>query len=149
MAAGAGLLIACLGAFAPGLVKALIATWPGFGPIRDGQLHLAPFALLQAVGLASAAGDLVLGSRAARARPRPVADRASRTVTVAVAAAVTAAPVLVLPTLALGAFGRLAAVDYPSGWRRVQEIVNADRAPGALLSLPWGRTGRSGGTAGG
>ncbi|GIH89812.1 hypothetical protein ACFFMN_12570 [Planobispora siamensis] len=123
VAAGAGLGVACLGAFAPGLLKALVGWWPGFGTIRDGQLHLAPFALLQAVGLATAAD---------RWTARPVA--APR----AVAAVAVAVPVLVLPTFALGAFGRLAAVPYPQEWRRVQEIVNGDPAPGALLSLPWG-----------
>ncbi|GII01008.1 hypothetical protein [Planobispora takensis] len=127
VAAGAGLGVACLGAFAPGLLKALVGWWPGFGTIRDGQLHLAPFALLQAVGLASAAD---------RWASRPAAaPRAVVAVTVAVAVAV---PVLVLPTFALGAFGRLTAVPYPQEWRRVQEIVNGDPAPGALLSLPWG-----------
>jgi hypothetical protein len=47
------------------------------------------------------------------------------------------APLLVLPGFAWGAFGRLAAVDYPQEWRRVQAIVNADPRPGALVSLPW------------
>ncbi|MBB2909776.1 hypothetical protein FHS43_001022 [Streptosporangium becharense] len=117
VAAGAGLAVALAGAFAPGVLGGLIAWWPGFGPFRDGQLYLAPFALLQAVGLAGA-----------------VAGWHSR----AVAAVAVAVPVLVLPTFALGAFGRLAAVDYPGEWRRVQAIVNADPAPGALLSLPWG-----------
>jgi hypothetical protein len=56
----------------------------------------------------------------------------------AVVAVAVAVPILVLPTFALGAFGRLSAVDYPDEWRRVQAIVNADPAPGALLSLPWG-----------
>nr|WP_229811049.1 hypothetical protein [Streptosporangium pseudovulgare] len=116
-AAAAGLGVALAGAFAPGALGGLIAWWPGFGPLRDGQLYLAPFALLQAVGL---------GCAVERWNSRAVA---------AVAAAV---PVLVLPTFALGAFGRLAAVDYPDEWRRVQAIVNADPAPGALLSLPWG-----------
>lgn len=117
VAAGGGLAVALAGVFAPGALGGLIAWWPGFGPLRDGQLYLAPFVLLQAVGLASV-----------------VARWHSRAV-VAVAAAV---PVLVLPTFALGAFGRLSAVDYPDEWRRVQAIVNADPAPGALLSLPWG-----------
>ncbi|ACZ84462.1 hypothetical protein [Streptosporangium roseum] len=117
VAAGGGLAVALVGAFAPGALGGLIAWWPGFGPLRDGQLYLAPFVLLQAVGLASV-----------------VARWHSRAV-VAVAVAV---PVLVLPTFALGAFGRLSAVDYPDEWRRVQAIVNADPVPGALLSLPWG-----------
>ncbi|WP_433252529.1 hypothetical protein ACQPYK_07985 [Streptosporangium sp. CA-135522] len=117
VAAGAGLAVALAGAFAPGALGGLIARWPGFGPLRDGQLYIAPLVLFQAVGLASA-----------------VARWNSRAVT-AVAVAV---PVMVLPTFALGAFGRLSAVDYPDEWRRVQSIVNADPAPGALLSLPWG-----------
>ncbi|MEV4745375.1 hypothetical protein AB0K21_03260 [Streptosporangium sp. NPDC049248] len=117
VAAVAGLAVALTGAFAPGMLGGLIGWWPGFGPLRDGQLYLAPFVLLQAVGLAAV-----------------VARWNSRAVT-AVAVAV---PVLVLPTFALGAFGRLSAVDYPDEWREVQAIVNADPAPGALLSLPWG-----------
>lgn len=117
VAAVAGLAVALTGAFAPGVLVGLIGWWPGFGPLRDGQLYLAPFVLLQAVGLAAV-----------------VARWNSRAVT-AVAVAV---PVLVLPTFALGAFGRLSAVDYPDEWREVQAIVNADPAPGALLSLPWG-----------
>lgn len=117
VAAATGLAVALAGAFAPGLLGGLIAWWPGFGPLRDGQLYLAPFALLQAVGLACV-----------------VARWNSR----AVAAVAGAVPVLVLPTFALGAFGRLSAVDYPDEWRRVQAIVNADPAPGTLLSLPWG-----------
>ncbi|GAA3444427.1 hypothetical protein [Planomonospora venezuelensis] len=131
-AAGAGLAVACLGPFAPGPLKALIGWWPGFGPLRDGQLHLASFALLQAVGLGGVAAGPVPGPGAG---PAPSAGGpASR----AVAAVAVAVPVLVLPSFALGAFGRLAAVDYPDEWRRVQAIVNADPAPGALLSLPWG-----------
>ncbi|MEV4376166.1 hypothetical protein [Streptosporangium sp. NPDC049644] len=117
VAAAAGLAVALTGAFAPGVLGGLIGWWPGFGPLRDGQLYLAPFVLLQALGLAAV-----------------VARWNSRAVT-AVAVAV---PVLVLPTFALGAFGRLSAVDYPDEWREVQAIVNADPAPGALLSLPWG-----------
>lgn len=116
-AAVAGLAVALMGVFAPGVPAALIGWWPGFGPLRDGQLHLAPFALLQAVGLA-----MVVARWNGRA----------------VAAVAVAVPVLVLPTFALGAFGRLSAVDYPHEWRQVQAIVNADPAPGALLSLPWG-----------
>ncbi|WP_051751701.1 hypothetical protein [Streptosporangium amethystogenes] len=117
VAAVAGLAVALTGAFAPGVLGGLIGWWPGFGPLRDGQLYLAPFVLLQAVGLAAV-----------------VARWNSR----AVAAVAVAVPVLVLPTFALGAFGRLSAVDYPDEWREVQAIVNADPAPGALLSLPWG-----------
>ncbi|WP_084517807.1 hypothetical protein [Microtetraspora niveoalba] len=114
-AAVVGLGVACLGAFAPGVLRGLIGWWPGFGPFRDGQLFIAPLVLCQALGFGFAV------------------DRLGR-----VGPAAAAVPVLVLPTFALGAFGRLAAVDYPDEWRRVQALVNADPAPGALVSLPWG-----------
>ncbi|WP_440098945.1 hypothetical protein [Streptosporangium sp. H16] len=116
VASAAGLAVGCAGAFVPGVVEAMIGLWPGFGPLRDGQLYLAPFALLQAVGLA-----------AVTARLSP-----------AVRPGMLVLPLLVLPTFALGAFGRLVAVDYPPDWSRVQRIVDADPAPGALLTLPWG-----------
>ncbi|MEU4535446.1 hypothetical protein AB0G15_11325 [Streptosporangium sp. NPDC023825] len=115
-ASAAGLAVGCAGAFLPGAVEAMIGLWSGFGPLRDGQLYLAPFTLLQAVGLA-----------AVTARLSP-----------AVRPGMLALPLLVLPTFALGAFGRLVAVDYPQDWYRVQRIVDADPAPGALLTLPWG-----------
>ncbi|MBB2742778.1 UNVERIFIED_ORG: hypothetical protein FHR35_002600 [Microbispora rosea subsp. rosea] len=118
-AACAGVLIACAGAFAPGVPRALIGWWAGFGPLRDGQVYVAPFAPAQAVGVAVAVAAL----RAAMPAP--------------VAAAAVAAPVLALPTFALGAFGRLGTAEYPEEWRRVQAVVNGDPAPGALLSLPW------------
>lgn len=119
VAACAGLLIACAGAFAPGVPRALIGWWAGFGPLRDGQAYVAPLALAQAMGVAVA----VTALRAAMPAP--------------VAVAALAVPVLVLPTFALGAFGRLGTAEYPEEWRRVQTVVNGDPAPGALLSLPW------------
>jgi hypothetical protein len=116
VAAVAGFCVAGLGAFEGGreTLKWLIGLWSGFGPLRDGQVYLAPLVLLTAVGLASAL----------------------RSGTAAVVGML--APVLVLPTFAFGAFGRLAAVSYPQEWLTVQKIVNDDPAPGALLSLPWG-----------
>ncbi|WP_436760413.1 hypothetical protein [Streptosporangium sp. V21-05] len=115
-ASAAGLAVGCAGAFLPGVVEAMVGLWPGFGPLRDGQLYLAPFVLLQAVGLA-----------AVTARLAP-----------AVRPGMLVLPLLVLPTFALGAFGRLVAADYPPDWSRAQRIVDADPAPGALLTLPWG-----------
>ncbi|MBG0828134.1 hypothetical protein HS041_10180 [Planomonospora sp. ID67723] len=138
VAAGAGLAIACLGAFAPGAMKVLIGWWPGFGPLRDGQLHLASFALLQAVGLGGVVMGGVMDGAVDRAPGSPAGPVPGTRAVAAVAAVAAAVPVLVLPAFAMGAFGRLAAVDYPDEWRRVQAIVNADPAPGALLSLPWG-----------
>ncbi|WP_344922306.1 hypothetical protein [Streptosporangium oxazolinicum] len=116
VASVAGLVVACAGAFLPGVVEALVGLWPGFGPLRDGQLYLAPFALLQAVGLAEVT---------ARLSP-------------AIRPGMLVLPLLVLPTFAMGAFGRLVAAEYPPDWPGVQRIVDADPAPGALLTLPWG-----------
>ncbi|MEU8381084.1 hypothetical protein [Streptosporangium sp. NPDC048865] len=116
VASAAGLAVGCAGAFLPGAVEALVGLWPGFGPLRDGQLYLAPFVLLQAVGLAAVTARL------------PEAVRPGMLVL----------PLLVLPTFALGAFGRLGAAEYPPDWPEVQRIVDADPAPGALLTLPWG-----------
>ncbi|WP_203885083.1 hypothetical protein [Planotetraspora kaengkrachanensis] len=118
--AAAGLVVACTGAFAPGVLQWLMGVWPGFGPFRDGQLYIAPFALVLAVGFAAAVAWL----------DRAVLGR--------FAVAAVAVPVLVLPTFALGAFGRLGSAEYPDGWRAVQAIVNRDPAPGALVTLPWG-----------
>ncbi|NUR92839.1 MAG: hypothetical protein HOY71_52955 [Nonomuraea sp.] len=116
VAAGIGFCVAASGAVEPGraALKWLIGLWPGFGPLRDGQVYLAPLVLVTAVGLASALRSGV---------PALIG---------------VLAPVLVLPTFALGAFGRLDAVTYPDEWRAVQRIVDGDPAPGALLSLPWG-----------
>ncbi|WP_214408580.1 hypothetical protein [Sphaerisporangium fuscum] len=114
-AALAGMGVACAGAFATGSLRSLIGWWSGFGPLRDGQLYVAPLALAQAVGFAVVVAAL------------------GRT---AIAAA--AVPLLALPTFALGAFGRLGTAEYPRDWREVQAIVNHDPAPGALLTLPWG-----------
>ncbi|MFI6918762.1 hypothetical protein ACIBIZ_02320 [Nonomuraea spiralis] len=116
VAAAAGFCVAALGAFQGGreALKWLIALWPGFGPLRDGQAYLAPLVLLTAVGLASAL-------------------RSGAPALVGVLA-----PVLALPTFAMGAFGRLEAVTYPAEWTEVRAIVDGDPAPGALVSLPWG-----------
>ncbi len=48
-----------------------------------------------------------------------------------------ATPLLLLPTLAWGAWGRLGAAHYPSSWAEARALVAADREPGALLVLPW------------
>jgi hypothetical protein len=125
VAAAVGLAVALLGASAAGqaLLRALIDVWPGFGPLRDGQLYTAPLALVQALGLGAAVWWL--------ARPSATVWRT------AAAAFAVLVPVVVLPGLLWGAGGRLAPVDYPSAWTRAQEAVAADDVPGAVLVLPW------------
>ena len=47
------------------------------------------------------------------------------------------APVLLLPGLAWGAAGRLRPVQYPADWLAARQLIDADRAPGSALLLPW------------
>jgi hypothetical protein len=125
MAAGAGLLIACIGITEPGrsALRWLVGARPVFGVLRDAQVWIAPLAVLEAVGLAAAV-SAVLGWRA-------------RGEAVVLAGLVAIAPVVLLPTLGWGAGGRLAAVRYPADWAAVRRIIDRDPVPGAVLSLPW------------
>ncbi|GAA0957580.1 hypothetical protein [Actinocorallia libanotica] len=117
-----GLALASLGITAPGraLLRALIDFWPAFGALRDAQLYAAPLALALAVGFSRFAEPLA-GKRREWRGPW--------------AALV---PVLLLPSLAWGVFGRLEAVEYPAEWRTAQRMINADPVAGEVLSLPWG-----------
>ena len=138
VSAALGLAIALMGVLTPGLSVALIDLWPGFGPLRDGQLYVAPLALLQSLGL----GAVVLW--ALRALPEttpqttptegPPVPGMGRLVTTVV---LGLSPVVALPGLLWGAGGGLAPVEYPSAWREAQAAVAADERPGAVLVLPW------------
>ncbi|RNL84660.1 hypothetical protein EFW17_12090 [Halostreptopolyspora alba] len=161
-AAATGFAVALVGVVEPGreLLRALIEGWPGFGPLRDGQLYVAPLALLQAVGFGGVARWLwgeparaSLNERGAQgeppmpgvaegvpfpsARPRRPWARSDAVAGPVAAALLVLAPVVLLPTLAWGAAGRLAPVEYPADWERVRHIVAQDSRPGAVLSLPW------------
>ncbi|MCP3014126.1 hypothetical protein NGM33_12355 [Nocardiopsis dassonvillei] len=124
-AAALGLLIALLGATGPGraLLVWLVSAWPGFGPLRDGQLYVAPLSLVQALGLGACVWWL--------------AGRQGAALRTGLAVFVALLPVVVLPGLLWGASGRLAPVDYPGEWLAAQEAVAADDRPGAVLVLPW------------
>ncbi|QUX31627.1 hypothetical protein KGD83_06660 [Nocardiopsis akebiae] len=124
-AAALGLLIALLGATGPGraLLVWLVSAWPGFGPLRDGQLYVAPLSLVQALGLGACVRWLA-GWRGAALRT-------------GLAVFVALLPVVVLPGLLWGASGRLAPAHYPGEWLAAQEAVAADDRPGAVLVLPW------------
>lgn len=125
VAAALGLLIALSGTTGPGraLLVWLISAWPGFGPLRDGQLYVAPLSLVQALGLGACVWWLA-GRRGAALRT-------------GLAVFVALLPVVVLPGLLWGASGRLAPVHYPGEWLAAQEAVAADDRPGAVLVLPW------------
>lgn len=129
-----GLMIALAGVLAPGPLAALIGLWPGFGPLRDGQLYVAPLALLQSLGL----GAMVLWVLRALPETTPAEGAPvpgmGRMVTVVV---LGLSPVVVLPGLLWGAGGGLAPVEYPPAWREAQVAVAADERPGAVLVLPW------------
>ena len=128
VAAVVGLGIALLGVAEVGrdLLAGLLGLWPGFGPLRDGQLYVAPLGLVQALGWGFVV-HRVAGGRVDR--PGPL-----RTGT---GAFVVVLPLMVLPGLLWGAGGRLAPAQYPDEWLRAQEIVAADERPGDVLVLPW------------
>jgi hypothetical protein len=129
IAAAAGLAIACTGLTGPGraLLQALIGAWPGFAVFRDGQQFVAPLALAEAAG-AGLATAWLLRLR----RPAAVAD-----LRYLLAAVAVLAPAVLLPGLAWGAAGRLRPVQYPADWLAARQLIDADRAPGSALLLPW------------
>ena len=129
IAAAAGLAIACIGLTGPGraLLQDLIGAWPGFAVVRDGQQFVAPLALAEAAG-AGLGTAWLLRLR----RPAAVAD-----LRYLLAAVAVLAPVILLPGLAWGAAGRLRPVQYPADWLAARQLIDADRAPGSALLLPW------------
>jgi hypothetical protein len=125
LAAGSGLLLAAASAL-PGLralVDLAVAQVPGGGLVRDSQKFVAPLALVEAVCFGLGAERLVPSLPVRWARPA--------------AAGLVAAPVLLLPALAWGGAGRLAAVDYPPAIAEARAAMAADQVPGAVLVLPW------------
>jgi len=121
-AGAAGFLLALAGGLAVSRGALTVVVWhvPGGGLLRDGQKYLAPTALV----LALAAGHAV-ERLAARRRGLPYA------------VLLGLLPVLVLPSLAAGAGGRLAGVHYPASWTELRAAVAA-APPGDVAALPWG-----------
>jgi len=131
LAAVLGLLAAAAYAI-PGL-RALVdlaaAHLPGGGLVRDAQKFVAPLAVVEAVAFGLGVERLLA---APWGGPEAPARRLRRA-----AAGLVAAPVLLLPALAWGATGRLAAVDYPPAFAVARAAMAADPVPGAVLVLPW------------
>jgi hypothetical protein len=129
VAAGAGLVLASLGAFGPGqhLLRSMIAFWPGFAVLRDGQQFVAPLALAEAAGL-----GLVVARVPQVRKPRWLTEGKA-----VVASGLAVAAVLFLPGLAWGAAGRLRPVQYPADWLAARSLINADPRAGSALLLPW------------
>lgn len=127
VAAGIGLVIACLGITEPGraTLRSLIGLWPAFGVLRDAQVWIAPLALVEAVGLAAVVSFIIRKGAAARGEA------------LVLAGLVAVAPIVLLPTFGWGIGGRLGAVQYPPDWAAARRIVARDPVPGAVLSLPW------------
>jgi hypothetical protein len=124
----AGLAIAAIGITSPGraVLRDLVAAWPGFAVLRDGQQFLAPLALAVATGLGAVVTWLTR---------RPAAPRAA---VVALAVMAMLAPVVLQPGMAWGMAGRLRPVEYPADWSRAQQIIDGDPASGTVVLLPWG-----------
>jgi hypothetical protein len=132
----AGLVIAAIGIVSPGraALRGLVAAWPGFAVLRDGQQFLAPLALAVAVGL----GCLVTWLRTTPARGESSsAGRGAIPATVALAVMAVLAPVVLLPGMAWGFASRRQPVQYPADWSRAQRVIDGDPATGTVLLLPW------------
>jgi hypothetical protein len=124
LAAG-GLFVAAAGAL-PGTSAALgwgVAHLPGAGLLRDGQKWTAWWALLAAVCCALAV----------EAAARRLPDPGPRAVLLAGALLL---PVVLLPDLAWGGWGRLAPVAYPADWSATRDLLARDPRPGDVLVLP-------------
>jgi hypothetical protein len=146
-----GFAVAAVGVTGPsrGALRALIAAWPGFAVLRDGQQYAAPLALAEAIGIglvvAWVATELVVSAnresapagREPETPPEPGRGQAARRAATALAVMAVIAPVLLLPGLAWGAAGRLHAVAYPADWLRAREIIDRSGGPGSVALLPW------------
>ncbi len=119
----AGVLLASLATLPGGdaLLTAATRHLPGAGLLRDAQKWVAWWALPLALGFALAVEVAAAKLKTERGR-------------VALVTAAAVFPLLTLPDLAWGGWGRLATVRYPDDWRAVSEVLG-DR-PGDVLTLP-------------
>ncbi|MDT5081776.1 MAG: hypothetical protein QOJ80_6413 [Mycobacterium sp.] len=111
-------------------LEAMVRTLPGLGVLRDGQKWVA----LAVPGYAVAGAAAVVTLRA-------------RMPAIATAAGCCVVLLAVLPDLAFGVGGKLAAVRYPPGWTTVAAMINADPRPVAVLPPDSMREFRWAGTA--
>jgi hypothetical protein len=135
-AAVAGLLLAILGTFGPGLqlLESAIREFGGAAVLRDGQQFVAPLAVVEAAGFGLAVSWVLRVARSPLLREGRVV----------LTAALVVAPVLFLPGLAWGAAGRLRPVQYPASWLAARQLITADPHPGSVLLLPWASYRRPG-----
>jgi hypothetical protein len=116
----------------------LIALWPGFAVLRDGQQFVAVLAVVEAIGLGAGVARLLC-----RAQPPPFrrtgrsGRQRSEPAAVALAVLAMLAPVVLLPGLAWGLAGRLRPVQYPADWLAARQIIDSSAQRGSVLLLPW------------
>ncbi len=123
---GLGLMLALWTATPLGqdLLEALISTTSAFGLLRDSSKFVALWALPLAVVVALAAERL----------SALVHDTAARR---SVLTAFALVPLLVLPDLALGVWGRLSPVAEPAAWSATRTVLEDSSHPGDVMVLPW------------
>ncbi len=96
---------------------------PGAGLLRDAQKWVAWWALPVSLGFA-----LAIESAASRLR-----TEAAR---IALVVAAALFPLLTMPDLAWGGWGRIEAVRYPDDWNAVHRILADDDRPGDVVAFP-------------
>jgi hypothetical protein len=136
-----GLGIAAIGVTSAtrAMLYSLIAAWPGFALLRDGQQFVAALALLEAVGIGAGTARL-LGRAQQPGIPRtmpPLGRQQAQPAGVALAVLAMLAPVVLLPGLAWGLGGRLRPVQYPADWLAARQIIDSSAQRGSVLLLPW------------
>src|SRR5260370_16381656 len=126
-------------------LRDLVAAWPGFAVLRDGQEYLAPLALAEAIGLGALVARVLseVGSGAPRTADRsepegPKAPRRRAGDTVRSAAAALGvmavlAPVVLLPGMAWDRAGRLRPAAHPAAWVLARPPSGVVPGPGAGL----------------
>jgi hypothetical protein len=125
--AAVAVVVPALMATGPGLafVESTVRALPGVGVIRDAQKWVA----LAMPGYAVAGAGAVVTLRR-RGREE---HGSARLHAAATAAACCLALLAVLPDLAWGVGGKVAAVRYPPGWAATAALINADPRPVAVL----------------
>lgn len=115
-------LLTAIPAFADLVLR--IESIPGGGLLRDAQKWLAPWLILLALSAGSGLARLARRLAGSDARGPAIA-------------LVVLVPILLLPDLAFGMWGRMQAVRYPAGWEEVRTHLDASADPGDVVSWPW------------
>lgn len=97
---------------------------PGAALLRDGQRLVAPLAVLLSCAAALGVERATSGLRSGGARG-------------AVVVLALALPIVVLPDLAWGVWGRIAPVQYPPSWNEVRQALATSDDHGDVVALPW------------